>query len=489
MRHLSKLYWKIFTIFLLIIIAMGGIYIFISSQTVISYFEETSQRLNASVAKHIAQDVQPFVKGSLNKSAVEKHFKSVMNLNPAAEIYLLDNDGKILAYSAPDSAVKRSEIALGPVERFIAAKGAVFIEGDNPRGEGSKKAFSAARIEHQGIRQGYIYIILGGDRYNSVTSALMSSYRLRIAVASIAFTVLAALVIGLVAFLLITRDLTKIINKVKEFQKGNWGERIHLTSGGDLGLLASTFNSMAGTIAQNIQEIKAIEQSRLELVANVSHDLKTPLAVIQGYAETLVIKKATLTENEKEHFTQIVVKSAVKLKKLVDELFELSKLEAKVIIPHYEQFSIAELLLDNVQKYRILAEEKGITIHTNIPTDTRMIEADIGLIDRVLQNLIDNALKFTPAKGAVTVGLKQTDGQVQVSVADNGVGISPEQLPHVFERYTRTDYKGSGNTGIGLGLAIIKKILELHNTEIRVKSKVMEGSTFYFSMPVVKDKK
>jgi signal transduction histidine kinase len=177
--------------------------------------------------------------------------------------------------------------------------------------------------------------------------------------------VLAALIIGLVAFLFITRDINKIIKSVKEFEKGNWSERIQLNSGGDLGSLANTFNTMADTIATNISNIKAMEQSRLELIANVSHDLRTPLSVIQGYAETLVIKKDTLLENEKDRFTQIIIKSAAKLKKLVDELFELSKLEAKSIVPHFEQFSIAELLLDNVLKYRILAEEKVLPF---IPT-------------------------------------------------------------------------------------------------------------------------
>ncbi len=484
MKYLSKLYWKIFGVFLLIILTLGGIYIFIAYKTALSYFEETNQRLNATVAKQIAEDTKPFVNDTVNKAEAEKHFKNVMALNPAAEIYLLNKEGKILAYSAPDSAVKRSAIALEPVEKFIATNGTVYFEGDNPRRIGSKKAFSAARIEHKGVLEGYIYIILGGDKYESVTSGLVDSYKLKIALASIVFTVFAALIIGLVAFLFITRDLNKIISHVKEFQKGNWHKRIHLNSGGDLGLLATTFNSMAGTIEVNIESIKAMELSRLELIANVSHDLRTPLAVVQGYAETLLLKKGTLTENEKEHYTQIIVKSASRLKKLVDELFELSKLEAKAIVPHFEQFSIAELVLDNVVKYRILAEEKGIAIHTNISKDTRLVYADVGLIDRVLQNLIDNALKFTPANGTVIAGLKQIDGHIEVSIADSGIGIPFEKLPYIFERYTHADYKESGKSGIGLGLAIIKKILELHNTNIQVKSRIEEGSIFYFLLPV-----
>ena len=471
--------------FLVIILTLGGIYIYIASKTAVSYFEETNQRLNAGVAKQIATIISPFKNDEVNKTAVEKQFKDVMTLNPAAEIYLLDNDGKILAYSAPEAAVKRKKISLAPVEKFIATNGTVFIEGDNPRRADSRKAFSAARVAHNGVQEGYIYIILGGDQYEAATSGLLSSYKLKIAIAGIVFTVLAALIIGLVAFLFITRDINKIIRHVKEFQKGNWSERIQLTSGGDIGLLANTFNSMADTIAANLKNLKAMEQSRLELIANVSHDLRTPLAVIQGYAETLVMKKEALPENEKDRYIQIVIKSAVKLKKLVDELFELSKLEAKSIVPHFEQFSIAELLLDNVLKYRILAEEKRITIHTNMPKDIALVSGDIGLIDRVLQNLIDNALKFTPAGGTVIAGLKRMDGHVEISIADNGPGITPEKIPHIFERYAHFDYSDAGKGGLGLGLAIVMKTLELHNTTINVKSRVEEGSIFYFLLPVV----
>lgn len=485
MKYLSKLYWKISGVFLLIILALGAIYIFIASKTAVSYFEETNQRLNASVAKQIAADTKPFESGNIRKIEAEKHFKNVMTLNPAAEIYLLDTAGKILAYSAPDYAVKRSVIALQPVKKFIETNGTVFIEGDNPRRLGAKKPFSAARIEHKGVLEGYIYIILGGDKYEAVTLDLMKNYKLTIGFSSILFTVFAALLIGLVAFLFITRDLNKVISHVKEFEKGNWKERIHLDSGGEFGLLAKTFNNMADTIAANIEEIKTMEQSRRELIANVSHDLRTPLAVIQGYAQTLLIKNEVLTENEKEHYTQIVVKSTTKLKKLVDELFELSKLEAKAIVPHFEQFSISELLLDNVLKYRILAEEKGISINTSIPKDTPMVHGDIALIDRVLQNLIDNALKFTPSKGTVVTGLKQMDGLIEISITDSGIGISPEKLPHIFERYAHFDYKDLSKSGIGLGLAIIKKILELHDTAIQVKSEMAEGSIFYFTLPIM----
>ena len=392
MKHLSNLYWKISGVFFLIILILGGIYILLASNTALAYFEETNQRLNMSVAKQIAGEMPTFSDDHINKKPIEQHFKDVMALNPAAEIYLLDKKGKILAYSAPDSAVKRSSISLEPIDKFIATQGTVFIEGDNPRNPSTQKAFSAAAIDKGGTTSGYIYIILGGDKYQSVTKDSLAGYKLKIGLASIGFTIMAALLIGLVAFLLITRDLNKMINHVKEFQKGAWHKRLVLDSGGELGLLASTFNTMAGTIEANIRDIEAMEVSRRELVANISHDLRTPLAVIQGYSETLLLKNDKLSQTERTDYTRIVLKNANRLTKLVDELFEFSKLEAKAIVPAFEPFSIAELLLDNVLKYRMIADKKNISIHTNIPKEIGFVFADIGLIDRVLQNLIDNAI-------------------------------------------------------------------------------------------------
>ena len=483
MKHFSLLYWKIFGVFVFTILILGSIYIFIGYQNAVSYFEETNQRLNATVAQNIAKDLKPFENGIFKRQDVEKQFKKVMELNPAAEIYLLSKEGKILAYSAPDSVVKRTVISLAPINQFIKDEDSVFLEDDNPRHFGSKKAFSAAPIKENGEIEGYVYIILGGDKYESATAGLRNSYRFKIGLTSILFTVFAALLTGLIAFLIITRDLNKIIVGVKEFHNGSIHKRIILSSGGELTLLADTFNNMADHIEKNMQGIRAMELSRRELLANVSHDLRSPLAVIQGYAETLLIKKTALKEDEKEHYASIIFKSSTKLKKLVDELFELSKLEANAIVPHLELFSISELLVDNVLKYRLLAEQKGVRIETNIPIDIPFVTGDIGLIDRVLQNLIDNALKFTPEHGTIVAGLKQMDGHVEVSIGDSGIGITPVELSYIFDRYTHGGIRSPEDSGTGLGLAISKKILELHHSEIKVKSKVEEGSIFYFLLP------
>ena len=157
MKPVNKLYWKIFAVFFMITVALGSIYILLTAKTVIAYSEEANQRLHAAVAKQIAADTKPFIDGNINKPVVQTLFHNVMTLNPGAEIYLLDEQGRILSYSAPDSVVQLTSIHLEPVKKFIAADGNLFIEGDNPRHIEGRKVFSAAPVNNHG-KTAWVYI-------------------------------------------------------------------------------------------------------------------------------------------------------------------------------------------------------------------------------------------------------------------------------------------------------------------------------------------
>lgn len=229
------------------------------------------------------------------------------------------------------------------------------------------------------------------------------------------------------------------------------------------------------------QEREEIERLRRELIANVSHDLRTPLASIHGYIETLLLKQDDL---DKERFTKYLrtsLNNAEKLKNLVDELFELSKLEAKERKLEAEPLSIGELIHDILNNFKIAAGEKEIILQADIPVDLPQVKADIALIDRVLQNLISNAIKFCKSGDTITIKAKRKKDRVWISVRDTGAGISEEDLPHIFSRF----HQGSNKKqGAGLGLAIVKNILELHESKFEVKSELNKGTTFSFSLPV-----
>jgi len=250
--------------------------------------------------------------------------------------------------------------------------------------------------------------------------------------------------------------------------------------------MADTFNDMAGTIERNIEDLKGVDQLRKELIGNVSHDLRTPIASIQGYAETLLMKDETLSTGERKEYLQTIVNSSARLKTLVNDLFELSKLEAGQIELDLEPMSLGELVHDVVGKFRLIASEKGINVNTVLAKNLPIVQVDVQKIDRVLQNLIDNAIKFCKQGDQINIQLDANDlGAVQIRIADTGAGISKTDLPHIFDRYFKSG-RAVNAGGTGLGLAIVKRIVELHGSSIQVKSKVDEGTTFSFELPSTK---
>jgi signal transduction histidine kinase len=348
-----------------------------------------------------------------------------------------------------------------------------------------QKAFSAAAIGDDHSARGYLYVILGGEEYDSVTRFLLGSYILRLGVRTMTLTLIGAAVIGLIAFRLITRSLGKTISTVRRFQEGDLSARVVPGSSLEVRELGEAFNEMADKIVAHIEEIKTMDDLRRDLVANVSHDLRTPLVSIHGYVETILMKDKSLSPEDREKYLKTVLQGTEKLKRLVEELFELSKLEAKQTTPTFERFSLAELVQDVVQKQQILAEHERLRIQTDFPRDLAFVVADIALIERVFQNLLENAIKFSADGGTITVTLRPGARGVTVIVADTGYGIPVEELPHIFERYQRGSRSATiDRTGAGLGLAIVKRILEIHGVTIAVSSKMNEGTAFSFQLPI-----
>ncbi|WP_236974027.1 sensor histidine kinase [Membranihabitans maritimus] len=484
--RVSAFYWKIAVIFMVAILILAVIFLWVSIRSSIGYFQEAHQRLNSEVAEHIALETEPFVNGSINSSALEDLFHDVMVLHPSLEIYLLDNTGQILAYSAPDSLIQLQSVEIDPIETFIEKQGEVFVKGSDPRHPDQKKIFSAAPVIRSGIHHGYVYAVLRGDQYTSTNDALFESYGFRLATKVIVIAIIASLVIGLLAFRIITGNLEHVIRQIRAYRLLPDKSGYRMEASGELKPLAITFNRMAQEIEENINAIKKMEKSRRELIANVSHDLRTPLSTIRGYAETLLVMDKSLSGKDRKKYTRVILNNAKRLKKQADELFELSRLESGEIQIQCEPFSISELVQDNIQKYKDKAHEKGINLKSEIPDEIPLAFADIGLIDRVLQNLIDNALKFTAGKGVVTIELchRIRPGNICVMVRDTGIGIPDTLIDSVFNRYIKSNRNFTEESGSGLGLAIVKNILELHNTEIFVESIVDEGTTFYFDLPV-----
>jgi len=475
----NSLFWRLSLFFLLGLMVLAGGYIYITYSTSLEYSQETSQKLNRSVAKRIAKHTKPFLNGSLDTLEVKNIFHNVMVLNPSVEVYLLNNEGEILSFYAPFGKVKLTHLDLGPIHEFEENPDAV-IKGEDPRNPGVYKIFSASKILDSENQVGYIYVILASEEYTTVTSMLENSFRMKLATKSILVTLISTIVIGMILIWYLTKNLNKIIKSVNDFKNGDLNARINLKTKGELSVLANNIDEMSDTLVEYINERKSLENLKKELIANVSHDLRTPLTSIQGYAETLVMLDEKLSKEDKMKYTNFILSSTEKVKKLVDDLFEISKLESNSVRTQFETFSIEEMVSDIVSKYELIAKSNDLELEFESNVKKPYVYADIALINRVMQNLIDNAIKHTPSGGKVKVIIQMINDQLMVSVKDTGVGIPDGELPYIFDRYR----KGNSESGTGLGLAIVKKILELHNSEIDVVSVLQQGTSFTFNLPV-----
>jgi signal transduction histidine kinase len=484
MRKLfSSIYGKISLIFLILLIILGALQIVLLVNFSSEFFSESDQKLNRNLASDLAAKFKPFLEDTLDYKSIASTFQVMMVMNPRVEFYLLDSGGNILAYFADPEKIKRMQVDIKPIKHFLSAGDDLKtpLYGDDPRSKDRQKPISVTPIKIGDKQSGYLYVILGGELHDSALSMVEDSYILRTGAVALTLNFLITGIIGLLLFFLLTRRLRLITNAVSDFEKGRYQKKIALKSQDEIGQLSAAFNKMAATIDANIEEIKNNDRLRRDLIANISHDLRSPLASVQGYLETILIKDEKLDPEERKNYLEIVYKNIQRLSRLVEDLLELSKLDAKQIKPKLEQFSISELTQDVVLKFKPQAEKQHITIHTNFPNDIPVVEADIGMIERALSNLIDNAIIYTPEKGEVSVEVHEKEEKVAVKVSDNGKGIPENDLPHVFDRFYRGD-KSRSTEGTGLGLAITKKIIEAHHENITVQSHLNQGTTFQFEL-------
>ena len=484
----KSFYAKLTAAFLILLMILGVAMAFINYHSYTQLIQEAEQRLNRDLAKNMASELEPLIQDSLDIERMKHAIHYMMVFNPRIEIYLLDENGEIQAFFAePPQRVKAERVNLEPISRYIDGKDRQLILGPDPRQPGVKKPFSAAEFNLQG-REGYVYIILGSQKFESALGMVKNSYIFRTGLAALTGVVVVTGLVGLILFFVLTKRVRSLAEAVQQFEQGDLNRRVQVESDDEISQLAHSFNSMADSIESYIARIRANDRVRRELVANISHDLRSPLASIQGYLETILIKDDKLEADQRKTYLKTILKNTTVLSKLVEDLFELSKLEAKQVETKPEPISISELCQDVVLKFRPEAEKNNIELVSDINQTLPFVMVDISLIERAISNLLRNALQYTPKDGKVWLKTEQVNGTVRVSVADTGFGISEEDLPHIFDRFYKGRKQRSRDKGnSGLGLAISQKIIELHDSNIEVKSRPEQGTIFFFNLPIVEN--
>lgn len=304
-------------------------------------------------------------------------------------------------------------------------------------------------------------------------------------IASVAFALLAALCI----FQLFTRRLKRLADAVEALATGGFATAMKLPDsdpdGDEIDRLSCHVETMSERIAEQLTEIERGAARRRELLVNVSHDLRTPLASMQGYLELLLLRHGSLAAVDERNYLETAVRHSERLGRLVGDLFELTRLESDETRPQPEHFSFTELGHDVLQKFSDEAGRRSVELKLSCDDGGGAlgVYADIGMVERLLEILLSNALRHTPAGGRVTLELGRVTQRARLAVRDTGPGIAAQDLHGIFERYEQLD-RSSPCTESGLGLAIARHIVRLHGSDLTVHSAVGSGTRFSFDLPL-----
>jgi signal transduction histidine kinase len=482
------LYAHLALVLVLLLSAIGLLYGLISSYATHHYMQELSQRFNRDLAHNLVADRNLVEEGRINQLALRETFHQYMVINPSIEIYLLDLDGTLLSYSADPGKVKRRRVSVAPIHAFLRGEGFPLL-GDDPRSHDRRKAFSVTPVPSVERPEGYLYVVLRGEEFDALDDMIRDSYFLRMSGWAVAASLAFGLLAGLLVFRLLTRRLHRLAAIMDDFQvSGFTRHRPYASSpsqaGDEIDRLGLTFDQMAVRISTQLLELEQKDALRRELVAHVSHDLRTPLASLRGYLESLKMREERLSPVERAEYLNIALNQSERLSRLVTELFELARLDAHETRPHPEPFAAAELVQDVLQKFQLRARQGDVRLSMGPLPQLPLALADIALTERVLENLIENALYHTPAGGLVQLDLIQTGNAVLIRVNDSGRGIPEADLARIFEPFFQAGTRHRGESHAGLGLAIARRIVELQGGHIQVESRLGEGSRFSFSMPI-----
>ncbi len=276
-----------------------------------------------------------------------------------------------------------------------------------------------------------------------------------------------------------TRPLKQINQVAKKIAGGEFNNRLVVSSKDEIGQLADSFNHM-------LDDLQELEEMRRGFIANVSHELRTPMTSIRGFVEGII--DGTIPPDRQLNYLLIVKDETIRLSRLVNDLLDLAKMEAGEVTLNIKQFDINELIRICVIKLETLITSKNIEIEANFAVENLLVSADKDSIERVIINLLHNAVKFSNENGRIILETVKNKEKVLISVKDTGIGISDDDIKRIWDRFYKTDKsRGKDKTGTGLGLAIAKNIISEHNQEIWVESKMGIGTKFTFTLDYFKN--
>lgn len=485
-RVQRSLYARIALIYLASLVAMSLATAWVAVSQFDQLGREWLQRAQVDLAQHLASVMQDPLRHGADSAEARQVAERIMTINPSLSLYVLNGHGRVIGAYAHQACGLGATVDTAPVRQLLSNTPMLPIYAHMPC-RGGQGVFSAARVEvGTDGAPGYLFVALEANTHMSMVSMWRTSSIARsLIVAGIAALALSAAA-GLLLFALLTRRFTRLTRAVQRFARGDYGQRLPTRMDDEIGRAGRAFNDMAATIEAQLHALRENDRQRRELVANLSHDFRTPLTSLRGYARQLRNGRAT---NDAERRAQLdaILANVERLTRLANQLSLLARVDVADRPLNVAPFSFAELAHDIVGKFRPNAEAAGIALSFENEAGVARVNADLELIDRALTNLIDNALAATDKGGTVTIKAQTHNGRLDVSVVDSGVGLSEEEIPLVTQRFYRTASGRERGDGTGLGLAIVAEVLERHGTRLTLESTPGVGTRALFTLPLAVD--
>lgn len=410
----------------------------------------------------------------IDGAAINRLFDGI-ELSPQVVISVIDADGRVLYRRIGSGAPWEADVTWAPLSSILPNQRTNVVELTSPI-DGVKRVYGIAHVRETGL------VALIGIP----SSTLYEPARRRLIRYGV--TGLIALLLAIAAALMIERSIVRPVRRLRATSQrlgsGDLTARAPRLGGGEIGDLGTAFNTMANQIAEREERLKELDQLKSEFVSNVSHELKTPLTTIKLLAHLL--QRTDLTEEEKLDYAKTIAIECDRQIDFVGNLLDLSRIESGAYKLHKTRVDARELIRSCVDVERHRAESLGLTLTTDVPVRTPALRGDFEALRRVIRGLVDNAIKYTPAGGLITVSAQENGDLLAISVSDTGKGIPDAALPHVFEKFYRAESEaddGIAAPGVGLGLYLAQHIVAQLDGELTVESKQDGGTTFTMVLP------